>query len=222
MTQQLAFDPLLSLGTLADHVAHAVPRCDERIISAFRSVPRQLFVPEHLRARAYEDVALPIGWGQTISQPSMVAIMLAELGCTPHSRVLEVGGGSGYAAALLSHLASSVYGIERHPPLALRASETIARLGYRNVAIECGDGTAHRYAASGFDRILVSAAAASIPPALLAALPANGRLVMPVGNEQEQLLITCERDARGKLTWRKSTRCIFVPLISGSAAAGND
>jgi protein-L-isoaspartate(D-aspartate) O-methyltransferase len=211
MTQQIALDGQLSVSVLADQITRAVGVRDERILAAFRAVPRQLFIPDHLRARAFEDAALPIGWGQTISQPSMVALMLAELDCSPSSRVLEVGSGSGYAAALLSHLANSVLGIERHAPLALRARETLVRLGYENVAIRCGDGTATP--SVGFDRILVSAGASEIPASLLAALPPLGRLVMPVGGEREQLLVTCERDAEGKLSWRRSTRCIFVPLV---------
>jgi len=216
MTQHIALEGQVSLAALADQITRAVGVRDERILSAFRAVPRQQFVPEHLRARAFEDTALPIGWGQTISQPSMVALMLAELDCLPTSRVLEVGSGSGYAAALLSRLASSVLGIERHAPLALRARETLARLGYENVVIRCGDGTATP--SVGFDRILVSAGASEIPASLLAALPPLGRLVMPVGGEQEQILVTCQRDASGKLSWRRSSRCIFVPLISGPKA----
>ena len=214
MTQHVALERQPDLAALTDQISRAVGVSDERILSAFRGVPRQYFVPEHARGRAFEDTALPIGWGQTISQPSMVALMLSELDCSPNSRVLEVGSGSGYAAALLSRLASSVVGIERHPPLALRARETLGRLGYDNVAIRCGDGTTA--ASSGFDRILVSAGAAEIPTSLLAALPPLGRLVMPVGGEQEQTLITCQRDASGTLSWRKTTRCIFVPLISDS------
>lgn len=200
---------------LADLVRTKVEGVEARIVDAFRQVPRHVFLPTWLRARAYEDVALPIGSGQTISQPSMVALMLAELDCREDSRVLEVGAGSGYAACLLSHLASEVHGVERHAELAQRARNTLSSLGRRNVSLYCGDG-AVSFPQRRFDRILVSAAAAELPSALVDLLPPGGRLVAPVGAGAVQTLLTVSRDEQGKLHFNESVRCVFVPLISAS------
>lgn len=198
---------------LAQLVASAVGGLDERIVDAFRSAPREAFVPRWLAPRAYEDVALPIGNGQTISQPSMVALMLAQLDCQPASRVLEVGAGSGYAACLLSYLASEVHAVERHAELAQRARNTLSRVGRRNVSVYHGDG-AVSFPQGRFDRVLVSAAAADLPSALVGLLPRGGRLVAPVGAGSQQVLLTVSRDERGQLHYRESVRCVFVPLIS--------
>jgi protein-L-isoaspartate(D-aspartate) O-methyltransferase len=206
---------------LADRVARHSGVTDARILEAFRSVPREAFVPEELRDRAFLDQALPIGQGQTISQPSMIALMLLELACAPHHRVLEVGSGSGYAAALLSRLSCEVYGIERQPELALRAMQTLERAGVEGVTIREGDGTRGWPEHAPFDRILVSAGAPTIPEELLAELAPGGRLVMPVGGSSTQTLVTCERDAAGNLSYRSTTACIFVPLVSGEVAAAS-
>lgn len=199
---------------LARRISDALPELDERILGAFRRVPRREFLPELLKGRAEEDVALPIGLGQTISQPSMVALMLAELRCDEDSQVLEVGAGSGYAACLLSVLAGHVHAVERHADLAQRARNTLSSLGCRNVSVYVGDGTASFPARRGINRILISAAANLIPTALLALLPPGGRLVAPVGGESEQVLVTVERNAAGSLAFKESVRCRFVPLIS--------
>ncbi len=201
---------------LVYEIAHAAGTHDTRILGAFRSVPRERFVPTALHSRAYEDVALPIGHDQTISQPSMVAIMLSELDCSPASRVLEIGSGSGYAAALLSRLANTVHGVERHYPLFVRARETLASLGCTNVTLEHGDGTSSAGLRPPFDRILVSAAAESVPLSLLAALAPGGRLVMPVGDSRQQVLITCTRDLKGNVDVSSSVKCVFVPLVAGA------
>lgn len=159
------------------------------------------------------DVALPIDCGQTISQPSMVALMLAELAVAPESRVLEIGAGSGYAAAVLSHLAESVYGVERHLELAQRARRTLSELGRGNVIIHHGDGAAS-VPQGQFDRILVSAAAPHLPAALAAALPRGGRLVAPIGEADRQVLVTYERGDDDVVRSHETVACIFVPLLS--------
>jgi protein-L-isoaspartate(D-aspartate) O-methyltransferase len=186
---------------------------DARILEAFRRVPRAAFLPRRLRDRAMADVALPIDCGQTISQPSMVALMLAELAVAPESRVLEIGAGSGYAAAVLSHLAQSVYGVERHLELAQRARQTLSELGRDNVIIHHGDGAAS-VPQGQFDRILVSAAAPHLPAALAAALPRGGRLVAPIGEADRQVLVTYERGDDDVVRSHETVACIFVPLLS--------
>jgi protein-L-isoaspartate(D-aspartate) O-methyltransferase len=160
---------------------------DERVLEAMRRVPRHEFVPEVERGRAYQDGALPIGEGQTISQPYIVAAMteLAQLG--PDSRVLEVGTGSGYQAAVLAEVAGDVYTIEIVEPLAKRAAETLARLGYGRVHVRSGDGYQGWAEAAPFDGILVTAAAPRVPPALLEQLAPGGRLVIPIGEHEQEL-----------------------------------
>lgn len=189
---------------------------DPRILAAFEQVPREAFLPPELASRAYEDNALPIGLGQTISQPSMIALMLAALECEPHHRVLEVGSGSGYVLALLSHLGCQVFGVERHAELAARSRETLRTIGVTQVVVTEGDGALGLPAHAPYDRILVSAGAAAIPDALLAQLAEGGRLVMPVGGSESQILVTCERDDKGTLHYRAGSSCVFVPLISDS------
>jgi protein-L-isoaspartate(D-aspartate) O-methyltransferase len=199
---------------LREHIARSTAVSDARILEAFQRVPRQAFLPPELAARAYEDTALPIGLGQTISQPSMIALMLAELGCTPKHRVLEVGSGSGYVLALLSLLGCEVFGIERHPELVLRARETLRAIGLSEPLVYEGDGARGLPEHAPYDRILVSAAAGAIPEPLLAELSEGGKLVMPVGGSETQILVTCERDDKGSLHYRASANCVFVPLVS--------
>jgi protein-L-isoaspartate(D-aspartate) O-methyltransferase len=189
---------------------------DPRILSAFEQVPREAFLPAELAARAYEDCALPIGLGQTISQPSMIALMLDALECEPQHRVLEVGSGSGYVLALLSQLGCTVFGVERHPELAARSRETLRAIGVSDVIVQEGDGAVGLPAHAPYDRILVSAGAGAIPDSLLAELAEGGRLVMPVGGSESQILVTCERDDKGTLHYRAGASCVFVPLISDS------
>jgi protein-L-isoaspartate(D-aspartate) O-methyltransferase len=176
------------------------------------SVPRHEFVPEEFRARAYEDAPLPIGDGQTISQPYIVAAMTAALRLRPGDRVLEIGTGCGYQAAILSRLAKEVFGIERRLELALSASARLARLGYANVHVHCGDGTLGLPEFAPFDAILVAAAAPAIPDPLLAQLAEGGRMVVPVGDADHQELQLVEK--RGK-SFRNTTLegCRFVPLV---------
>jgi protein-L-isoaspartate(D-aspartate) O-methyltransferase len=183
------------------------------LLAAFQHVPREAFLPAQLASRAYEDVALPIGLDQTISQPSMIALMLQALACEPRHRVLEVGSGSGYVLALLSHLGCDVFGVERHAELAARARETLRGIGLRDVVVQEGDGTRGLPEHAPYDRILVSAGAPAIPEPLLAELAEGGRLVMPVGGTESQILVTCERDDKGSLHYRAGAACIFVPLV---------
>jgi protein-L-isoaspartate(D-aspartate) O-methyltransferase len=199
---------------LREHLARSADVADTRILEAFQKVPREAFLPRELHARAYEDTALPIGLGQTISQPSMIALMLVELDCGPKHRVLEVGSGSGYVLALLAQLGCEVFGIERHPELVMRARETLRMIGLAEPMLHEGDGARGLPEHAPYDRILVSAAAPAIPEPLLAELSEGGKLVMPVGAGDTQTLVTCERDDKGNLHYRASASCVFVPLVS--------
>jgi protein-L-isoaspartate(D-aspartate) O-methyltransferase len=187
---------------------------DPRIFAAFMSVPRHLFVPESQRGSAHDDRALPLFEAQTISQPSMIAVMLQALDCQPRDHVLEVGAGSGYAAALLGRLAAYVDAVEIRPSLAARARQTLAMLGYDNVRIHVGDGGMGLRARAPFDKILVSAGAREIPSALVAQLTVGGRMAIPVGDSDTQTLLVGERMANGEMNWTQSISCMFVPLIN--------
>ncbi len=190
----------------------AAPR-DPRVLDAFRRIPRHLFVPEASRLAAYDDRALPIGEEQTISQPSMIAMMLDALECEPSSRVLEVGAGSGYAAALLSCLVARVDAVEIRPSLALRARATLASLGIDNVFVHVGDGSKGWAELAPFDRILVSAAPHSVPRALLEQLAPGGRIAIPVGEAYHQVLLVGDRAPDGSVSFRRDVPCVFVPLV---------
>ena len=185
---------------------------DAAVLAAMEIVPRHEFVPEELRGRAYDDVPLPIGDGQTISQPYIVAAMTAALHLQPHDRVLEVGTGCGYQAAVLSRLAKEIFTVERRPELALSASKRLARLGYANVHVHCGDGTLGLPEFAPFDAILVAAAAPAVPQPLLAQLAEGGRIILPIGDAEHQELRLMEK--RGN-KFLKSTLegCRFVPLV---------
>jgi protein-L-isoaspartate(D-aspartate) O-methyltransferase len=185
---------------------------DAAVLGAMESVPRHEFVPEEFRARAYEDVPLPIGDGQTISQPYIVAAMTVALRLRPGDRVLEIGTGCGYQAAILSRLAKEIFGIERRPELALSASARLERLGYANVHVHCGDGTLGLSEFAPFDAILVAAAAPAIPDPLLVQLAEGGRMIVPVGATDHQELQLVEK--RGK-SFRNTALegCRFVPLV---------
>src|SRR4051794_3747665 len=152
---------------------------DARILNAFASVPRHVFLSDTQRDIAYEDRALPLGEGQTVSQPSMIAIMLAELSCEPWQSALEIGAGSGYAAALLGQLVRKVYGVERLPALANLARDNLARSGAHNVHVSLGDGSLGLAEHAPYDRILVSAAPSKVPTALTEQLAAGGRIAIP-------------------------------------------
>jgi len=187
---------------------------DQRVLEAMRRVPRHEFVAEGDRDQAYEDYPLPIGAGQTISQPYMVGLMLEALELAPADRVLEVGTGSGYATALLAELAADVISVERHPSLARRAGELLARLGYTNLKVIVGDGVLGFSEGAPYNAILVSAAAPELPPALLTQLAEGGRMVIPVGlADSQQLLLIRMRGGQPHTTFREM--CRFVPLVSG-------
>jgi protein-L-isoaspartate(D-aspartate) O-methyltransferase len=186
---------------------------DERVLEAMERVPREEFVPEGLRARAYDDAALPIGVGQTISQPYMVARICAELALRGHERVLDVGTGSGYQAAVLAELAAEVHSIERIPELAAEAEARLADAGYSaRVRVHVGDGTRGLPERAPFGGIAVAAAAPALPETLYEQLEPSGRMVVPVGGRWEQLLQVVVRTPEGPAVLR-TIPCRFVPLL---------
>lgn len=185
---------------------------DVRVLDAMRKVPRHEFVPLDARPYAYIDSPLRIGLGQTISQPFIVALMTELLDAQPEHRVLDVGTGSGYQAAILAELAAQVHSIERHPDLAETARETLARLGYDNVQVHVGDGTLGYPPAAPYNRIIVAAAAPAAPPALLDQLTPDGRLVIPVGSRFYQQLEVWTR-AGDQFENKTNIPVVFVPLI---------
>ena len=185
---------------------------DPRVLDAMRKVPRHEFVPEPYRLDAYGDHPLPIGEGQTISQPYIVAAMLEYLALEATDRVLEVGTGSGYVTALLSLLSAEVYSVERHALLAVSAETTLYRLDYRNVKIRVGDGTQGWAEYAPFDAILVSAATAEIPPTLFAQLSEGGRMMVPVGPPSSQELQLISK-VSGEPEVKILEGCRFVPLV---------
>lgn len=185
---------------------------DERVLAAFERVPRHRFVAGEDLARCYGDYPLPISCGQTISQPYVVACTLAALRLQPADCVLEVGTGSGYQTALLAELANCVCSLEYHAPLAEGAAQRLAELGYRNVEVRVADGNLGWPGGGSFAAIAGSAAATRVPPALLQQLAPGGRLVMPVGSWQQQLVLLC-RDLDGSVQRRDLLPVRFVPLL---------
>jgi protein-L-isoaspartate(D-aspartate) O-methyltransferase len=185
---------------------------DERVLDAMERVPRELFIPDDLRRRAYDDAALPIGGGQTISQPYMVARICEALALKGSERVLDVGTGSGYQAAVLAELAEEVDTIERLPELAGHAREHLAAAGYERVRVHVGDGTRGLPERGPFDAIAVAAAAPALPQSLYEQLVPDGRLVVPVGKYGIQRLELVVRSAEGPAIIR-SVPCRFVPLV---------
>jgi protein-L-isoaspartate(D-aspartate) O-methyltransferase len=185
---------------------------DAAVLSAMDRVPRHEFVPPEFRHRAYEDAPLPIGEGQTISQPYIVAAMTAALHLEGDERVLEVGTGCGYQAAVLACVAKEVFSIEYHADLAAAAAARLDRLGYANVHVHCGDGTRGLPDFAAFDAVLVAAAAPAVPMPLLQQLGQNGRVIIPVGDveNQELQLIARTRDAFRTTILEP---CRFVPLL---------
>jgi protein-L-isoaspartate(D-aspartate) O-methyltransferase len=186
---------------------------DARVLEAFASVPRHRLVPEALRGKAYRDVALPIGEGQTISAPNVVAAMTDALALKGHETVLEVGTGSGYQAAILSRLAARVISIERLPKLAASARTALDSLGIANVVVYLGDGSAGRPQDAPFDAIVVTAGGPDVPPPLLAQLATGGALVGPFGTREEQRLLRIRRLADGRFEREVIGRCRFVDLV---------
>jgi protein-L-isoaspartate(D-aspartate) O-methyltransferase len=176
---------------------------DERVMAMMRQVPRHLFVPDIVAPYAYQDMPLPIGFDKTVSQPFMVALMTDLLAPQPHEAVLEIGTGLGYQTAILAELAGQVWSVEIIEEFASRAEALLEALGYANVAIRVGDGSRGWPEHAPFDKILVSVAAEHAPPALLGQLKPGGRLVMPVGGEEEQFLTVIDKGPGGKLDVRK-------------------
>jgi len=186
---------------------------DPAVLSALARIPRDVFIPDAERHEAYDDHPVPIGFGQTISQPYIVAFMTASLRVEPSHRVLEVGTGCGYQTAVLAELAREVYSIEVIGELAARARDTLSSLGYSNVHIRTGDGHLGWAAHAPYDRILVAAAAESVPPALVEQLTDTGILVIPVGVWHQELRVLQRHGERLDLLATLPVR--FVPLVKG-------
>ena len=191
---------------------------DRRTLAAVINVPRERFVPDELQSEAYDDNALPLGEGQTISQPFMVALMTQALELTGTETVLEVGTGSGYQAAILAELAARVVTIERLPSLAERAQVILRELGYENIEFHVGDGTLGCPDAAPFDGIVVTAGAPDVPAPLYRQLGDGGRLVIPVGDAGLQVLKVITKGPNGPVT-RDAGGCRFVPLIGDAGWA---
>ena len=185
---------------------------DERLLAAFRKVPRHLFIPEEFQSQAYADHPLPIGSNQTISQPYIDALMTSYLQLQGHERVLEVGAGSGYQTAILAELALEVFSVERLPELLQGVRNRLTQLGYLNVHLSAGNGSLGWPEHAPFDAILVSAAAPEVPAPLIEQLGDSGRMVLPVGSQDSQMLIQVEK-RRGGVFRRNITGCVFVPLL---------
>jgi protein-L-isoaspartate(D-aspartate) O-methyltransferase len=191
---------------------------DQAVLRAMEEVPRENFVASGFTDSAYADQALPIDCGQTISQPFVVAYMTEQLEVGPQHRILEIGTGSGYQAAVLSRLAREVVTIERYRMLADTARERLQTLGYTNVTVRLGDGMAGARDLAPFDRIMVTAAAEDVPDALVAQLTAGGKMVLPVGPRHDaQYLVKLTKQADGELTREELIAVRFVPLLPGQA-----
>jgi len=211
---ELVQDIEIEAAATADSTGRA--RFGPGVLDAIRAVPRHEFVPEHLREYAYGNHPLPIGEGQTISQPYIVALMTDLLDLRPDHVVLEVGTGSGYQAAVLARLVRHVYSVEIVAVLAERASTALARLGIENVSVRVGDGSEGWPEHAPYDGIIVTAAGAGIPPELLSQLRPGGRLVMPVGRDGFQDLLLVTKDASGEIARQTILPVAFVPLVAGN------
>ena len=190
-----------------------------RVIEVFRKVPRHLFVPEQFRSHAYNDHPLPIGEGQTISQPYMVALMTDLLDLSKEDKVLEIGTGSGYQAAILAELGKEVFTVERHKLLAERAEKILKELNYQNVKVLVGDGTKGWKEFLPYQKIIVTASDPDVPQPLFVQLDEMGKLVIPVGGRWSQDLILVQK-RKGKMIRNSVCGCVFVPLI-GEYGYGN-
>jgi protein-L-isoaspartate(D-aspartate) O-methyltransferase len=184
---------------------------EERVLAAMAKVPREEFVPEHLRAASYADQPLPIGYDQTISQPFIVGFMTEQLRPQPHDRVLEIGTGSGYQAAILAELVADVYSIEIIEPLAKTAEATLQRLGYKNVHVKVGDGYQGWPEHAPFDAVIVTCAPDHVPLALADQLKEGGRMIIPVGGPGHQELYLLEKE-KGEMRQRSVSPVRFVPM----------
>ena len=185
---------------------------DSRVIDAFLKVERHKFLPEDLRSSAYADYPEPIGQGQTISQPYIVALMSESLKLSIKDKVLEIGTGSGYQAAILAELCDNIYSIERFPTLAKRADTLLKELGYANIKIKVGDGTLGWPEEAPFSRIILTAAAPKLPEPLIDQLADDGRMVLPLGETYSQVLTLIKKE-KGQIKSEQICGCVFVPLI---------
>ena len=187
---------------------------DESLLDAMRTVPREVFIPDHLREAAYGDFALPIGEGQTISQPYIVALMIEALTLSEQDRVLEIGTGSGYGAAVLSRIVSEVYSVERRKDLARSAEEKFLQLGYDNIHVRCGDGTKGWEEYAPYDAVIVTAGGPQVPDPLFQQLKIGGRLVIPHGSTlTKQELVRIKKTSEKEYKRDKISDVRFVPLI---------
>ncbi|MEI6513262.1 MAG: protein-L-isoaspartate(D-aspartate) O-methyltransferase [bacterium] len=186
---------------------------DQQLLAVMRKVPRHLFVPERNRSQAYSDSALPIGEGQTISQPAIVAIMSELLELNGDEKILEIGTGSGYQTAILAELAGEIITLDRLLALAEKSRSLLNDLGYKNVEVIVGDGTEGYIPRTPYDRILITAGAPYVPQPLLDQLQSPGRLVAPVGTMRKQTLTVVYKDESGNLQWKNHGFCVFVPLV---------
>jgi len=188
---------------------------DERVLAAMAKVPRHEFVPNDMKPHAYRDGPLPIGHGQTISQPYIVAFMTEAIDLRPEDRVLEIGTGSGYQAAILAEIAAQVYTVEIIRPLAESSTATLQRLGYQNVKVKAGDGYEGWAEHAPFDAIIVTCAPDNIPPRLVEQLKEGGRMIVPVGPEGGNQELIFLRKFEGKITHEKVMGVRFVPMTGG-------
>ena len=196
----------------AEHIEHRGIR-DPEVLRVIRSVPRSEFVPPQLVNEAYDDRPLDIGYGATISQPYIVAAMTQLLEIRRSHRILEIGTGSGYQTAILAELGSEVFSIEIIPELAESAARRLQRLGYRNVHVTVGDGYKGWPEEAPFDRILLAAAPPALPPVLLSQLALEGKLIAPVGEQEDQQLIIVEKDLAGRVSRRAVMPVLFIPMV---------
>lgn len=185
---------------------------NQKVLDAFFKVERHKFIPEELRRSAYGDFPLPIGEGQTISQPYIVALMTESLDLTAEEKVLEIGSGSGYQTAILAELAGEVYSIERFKILSEKAEATLNALNYKNIKMKTGDGTLGWPEEAPFDRIIITAASPRIPEPLLEQLNEGGKLIIPLGEAFGQVLTLTEKK-KGEITTTQICGCVFVPLV---------
>ena len=190
---------------------------DARVLKAMRCVPRHEFVPEAQRGAAYDDHAMPIGFGQTISQPFIVGFMTESLELEPDHRVLEIGTGCGYQAAVLSMLAKEVFGIEIVEPLVARAAKTLLHLGFRNVHVRCGDGHLGWPESAPFDAIIVTCAPEEIPEQLVEQLVEGGRMMIPLGSQEKAQELLLLKKIDGVLSRQRVMQVRFVPMTGGDS-----
>ena len=205
-------DPVTERGRMVEDQLRKRGIYDQRVLKTMQRIPRHLFLAEGKRPLAYTDGPVQIGYGQTLSQPYMAALMSQSLALQGNEKVLEIGTGSGYQTAVLMELADELYTIERIGSLAAQAEEVLRRLGYSRFHLRVGDGTAGWPEAAPFDAIMVTAGAPHIPETLVAQLNEGGRLVLPVGSRFSQTLYTCTKRGDGYVQ-EESTPCVFVPLI---------